>query len=295
MRYDAHDSLVAPARATARLPYLIGGAALTAVLFLGLSFGYAEVLQRVFPRDVWARLAPSIENATSPVGVLVNLFIFAMLITALAVALRLVHKRGLMTLVGAPGPAMRQFRRALVAMLVLYAVIMMLPLPEGMEPAPNLALGTWATFLPLALVGLFIQVFAEEAVFRGYFQSQLAARFSSPLIWIGVPSLGFALLHYDPTTFGVNAWVVVLWAGAFGIAAGDLTARFGTLGPATALHFINNFGAILITAPQGQFDGLALYSYPFSMEDGAAFWAFMPIDMMVLVCGWLTIRLALRG
>lgn len=295
MRYDAHDSLVAPARARARLPYLIGGTALGTLLFLGLSYSYAQILQLVFPRDVWARLSPSIENATSPVGVLINLFIFAMLIIALAVALRVVHKRKFLPLVGALGPASRQFRRALVAMLVLYVVIMMLPLPEGMEPAPNLAFGTWLKFLPLALIGLFIQVFAEEVVFRGYLQSQLAARFASPLIWIGVPSIGFALLHYDPATFGTNAWVVVLWAGAFGIAAGDLTARFGTLGPATALHFINNFGAILITAPQGQFDGLALYSYPFSVEDGEAFWAFMPIDMMILACGWLAIRLALRG
>ncbi len=295
MRYDAHDSLVAPARKSAGLPYLIGGTALAALLFLSLSYGYAELLQRVFPKDMWARLSPSIENATSPVGVLVNLFIFGMLIVALAVALRVVHKRGFLTLVGALAPASRQFRRALVAMLALYVVIMMLPLPEGMDPGPNVAFGTWAAFLPLALIGLFIQVFAEEVLFRGYLQSQLAARFSSPLIWIGLPSVGFALLHYDPATFGVNAWIVVLWAGAFGIAAGDLTARFGTLGPATALHFINNFGAILITAPQGQFDGLALYSYPFSMEDSDAFWAFMPIDMMILVCGWLTIRLALRG
>ena len=295
MRYDAYDSLVAPARATARLPYLIGGAALATLLFLGLSYSYAQILQLVFPSDVWARLSPSIESATSPVGVLVNLFIFAMLIIALAVTLRVIHKRRFLSLVGALGPASRQFRRALVAMLVLYVVIMMLPLPESMEPEPNLAFGTWLKFLPLALVGLFIQVFAEEVVFRGYLQSQLAARFSSPLIWIGLPSIGFALLHYDPASFGDNAWIVVLWAGAFGIAAGDLTARFGTLGPATALHFINNFGAILVTAPQGQFDGLALYSYPFSVEDGEAFWAFMPIDMMILACGWLAIRLALRG
>ncbi|SHL15064.1 hypothetical protein SAMN05444414_10652 [Roseovarius marisflavi] len=295
MRYDAHDSLVAPARATARLPYLIGGTALATLLFLGLSYSYAQILQQVFPSDVWARISPSIENATSPVGVLINLFIFAMLIIALAVTLRVVHKRRFLSLVGALGPATRQFRRALVAMLVLYVVIMMLPLPESMEPEPNLAFGTWLKFLPLALVGLFIQVFAEEVVFRGYLQSQLAARFASPLIWIGLPSIGFALLHFDPASFGTNAWAVVLWAGAFGIAAGDLTARFGTLGPATALHFINNFGAILVTAPQGQFDGLALYSYPFSVEDGDAFWAFMPIDMMILACGWLAIRLALRG
>ncbi|WP_300549926.1 CPBP family intramembrane glutamic endopeptidase [Roseovarius sp.] len=294
MRYEAHDSLVAPARATAGLPYLFGGAALCVLVFLSLSFGYAELLPWAFAPDTWAHISPTIETATSPVGVLVNLYIFALLIASLAIALRLVHKRGFLTLVGPLALARRQFRRALLAMLLLYAVVMMLPMPGGMEPVPNLVFGTWLAFLPLALVGLFLQVFAEEVVFRGYLQSQLAARFSSPLIWIGVPSTGFALLHFDPGTFDTHAWIVVLWAGAFGLAAGDLTARFGTLGPATALHFINNFGAILITAPQGQFDGLALYSYPFSMEDSDAFWAFMPIDIMVLVCGWLTIRLALR-
>ena len=37
-----------------------------------------------------------------------------------------------------------------------------------------------------------------------------------------------------------------IWAGAFGIAAADLTARCGTLGPAIALHFGNNLCAALI-------------------------------------------------
>jgi len=81
----------------------------------------------------------------------------------------------------------------------------------------------------------------------------------------------------------------------FGIVAGDLTARFGTLGPATALHFINNFSAILIAAPDGMFDGLALYSYPFALDDTRAITAMMPVDLLVLFCGWLAIRLSLRG
>ena len=99
----------------------------------------------------------------------------------------------------------------------------------------------------------------------------------------------------DSLDLGPNAWLVVAWASIFGLAAADLTARFGTLGPATALHFINNFGAILIPAPKGQFDGLALYAYPFTMEDKDAVLAMMPADLLFLVCGWLAIRLALRA
>jgi membrane protease YdiL (CAAX protease family) len=173
--------------------------------------------------------------------------------------------------------------------------VALIPMPESVAPTPNVAVGTWAAFLLPALVALFLQVFAEELIFRGYLQSQLAARFASPVIWLAVPSVAFALLHFDAANYGGNAWIVVLWAAAFGIVAGDLTARFGTLGPATALHFINNFSAILIAAPDGMFDGLALYSYPFALDDTRAITAMMPVDLLVLFCGWLAIRLSLRG
>jgi membrane protease YdiL (CAAX protease family) len=109
-----------------------------------------------------------------------------------------------------------------------------------------------------------------------------------------LPSVSFAVLHFDPVSFGANTWIVVAWAAAFGLAAADLTARAGTLGPATALHFINNFSAIMITAPRGQFDGLALYAYPFTVDNAEAFWAMMPLDLLILICGWLAIRLSLR-
>lgn len=295
MRYGAHDILVAPARATASPRRLLAGIALGVPLFLALSFVYASLLPLAFGPETWARLSPGIARATSPEGALINLATFGLLILTLAIILRLVHRRGLMSVIGPPGPAARQFSRALVAMILLYGVILLIPLPEQMDPVPNLAFGQWAAFLPLALIGLFLQVLAEELVFRGYLQSQLAARFASPLVWMLLPSLIFGALHFDPSGFGANTWLVVAWAALFGLAAADLTARFGTLGPATALHFINNFSAILIAAPRGQFDGLALYVYPFSLEDHGAVLAMMPVDLMILGCGWLTIRVALRG
>lgn len=294
MTYDAHEILVGPARATAHPGRLLAGIALGVPVFVALSFGYATVLPLLFGPEAWARIAPGIETASNPQGVLINLFVFGLLIVALGLVLRLVHQRDLSSIIGPRALALRQFAKAMGAMLLLYGALLFLPMPEAMDPVSNLAPIHWVMLLPLALLGLFLQVFAEELVFRGYLQSQLAARFSSPLIWMVLPSVSFAMLHYDPASFGTNAWIVVAWAAIFGLAAADLTARAGTLGPATALHLINNFSAIMIAAPRGQFDGLALYAYPFGVDNIDALWAMMPLDLLILICGWLAIRVTLR-
>lgn len=294
MRYDAHELLVGPARATSHPARLVAGIALGVPVFVALSFGYASLLPLLFGPEAWAQIAPGIETASNPQGVLINLFVFGLLIVALGLTLRLVHRRGIWSIIGPRTLALHQFNRAMGVMLLLYGALLFLPMPEGMDPVANLTPRHWLMLLPLALLGLFLQVFAEELVFRGYLQTQLAARFSSPLIWMVLPSLCFAMLHFDPVSFGPNAWIVVAWAAAFGLAAADLTARSGTLGPATALHFINNFSAIMIAAPRGQFDGLALYAYPFGVDNIDALWAMMPLDLLILVCGWLAIRVTLR-
>jgi membrane protease YdiL (CAAX protease family) len=294
MRYDAHEILVGPARSTAHPARLLAGIALGVPVFVALSFGYAALLPILFGPEAWAQIAPGIETASNPQGVLINLFVFGLLIVALGLTLRIIHSRSLWSIIGPRALAIRQFARAMGVMLLLYGALLFLPMPEGMDPVANLTPAHWLMLLPLALTGLFLQVFAEELVFRGYLQSQLAARFASPLVWMVLPSLSFAILHYDPVSFGANAWVVVAWAATFGLAAADLTARAGTLGPATALHFVNNFSAIMIAAPRGQFDGLALYAYPFTLDNAEALWAMMPLDLLILVCGWLAIRLSLR-
>ncbi|MGK8232745.1 CPBP family intramembrane glutamic endopeptidase [Roseovarius sp. MS2] len=294
MRYDAHEILVGPARSTAHPARLLAGIALGVPVFVALSFGYAALLPILFGPEAWAQIAPGIETASNPQGVLINLFVFGLLIVALGLTLRIIHRRSLWSIIGPRALAIRQFARAMGVMLLLYGALLFLPMPEGMDPVANLTPALWLMLLPLALTGLFLQVFAEELVFRGYLQSQLAARFASPLVWMVLPSLSFAILHYDPVSFGANAWVVVAWAATFGLAAADLTARAGTLGPATALHFVNNFSAIMIAAPRGQFDGLALYAYPFTLDNAEALWAMMPLDLLILVCGWLAIRLSLR-
>jgi membrane protease YdiL (CAAX protease family) len=244
--------------------------------------------------DAWNSLADGMMRGGTPAGVLVNLFLFGLLILALAITLAVLHRRRLAGLIGPPALALRQFRQVTVALLMLVAVMLLLPGDAGTAPRPNMPFGRWLLLLPLGLIGLVIQTAAEEIAFRGYLQSQLAAWIRHPAIWMGLPSAIFALLHYDPVLNGANTWLVVGWAFGFGLAAADLTARSGTLGPAIALHLVNNFGAVLIAAPTGNFDGLALYVYPFSLGDEDILWHWFPIDLMMLGCSWLAARVALR-
>ena len=292
--YRAYEGLIAPARATAAPWRLLVGLVVLAGLFLALGVGWAYLHGLILGATGAGLSLAELQSAGTPRAVLVNLYLFALLILALAGTLGVVHRRRLRSLIGPRGPAAAQFLRALFAVALLYAVMALLPQPGGLMPRPNTAPALWVRYLPAALLGLLIQVSAEEMVFRGYLQSQLAARFSSPLIWLGGPALLFGLLHHDPASFGPNTWVVIGWAGLFGLIAGDLTARAGTLGPAIALHLINNFAAILLTAPKGSFDGLALYIYPFAADDAAVLWRWMPMDLLMLLCSWLAIRLALR-
>ncbi len=265
------------------------------LIFMALNLGYSILHSALIGPEAWGVLAAELATGGTPRAVLINLFLFIFLIVALAAALRALHNRGLLSVIGPLPLAIQQFRQVGLAVLALFAVVsLLLPAGEAMQPAPNLAPGTWIMLLPLALLALLIQTGAEELVFRGYLQSQLAARFSHPLVWLALPALCFAVLHYDPATHGQNTWLVVGWAALFGLAAADLTARAGTLGPAIALHMVNNLSAIVLVAPEGNFDGLALYTYPFSLDDAAAIWAWAPVDIMVLFCGWLIARIALR-
>lgn len=293
MRYAAHENLVAPARPTATPLRLIGGVVLLAALFMALALTWS-ILHRAILGPVAGLSAEALQRADTPAAVLVNLYLFGLLILALWATLRLVHRRGLGSLIGPLPLALRQFRRAVLALALLFAVLALVPQPPRFTPIANLEFGRWALYLLPALAGLLLQVSAEEMVFRGYLQSQLAARFSHPVVWMGLPVIVFALLHHAPASFGGNNALVIVWAGVFGLAAADLTARAGSLGPAIALHLINNVAAILLVAPQGSFDGLALYAYPFAADDPQAVRAWLPVDLMTLLCSWLAVRLSLR-
>ena len=134
-----------------------------------------------------------------------------------------------------------------------------------------------------------LQTGAEELLFRGYLQSQLAARFSAKWVWLFVPSLLFGLLHYMPAETAGPGLLYVASTTLFGIIAADLTARTGSIGAAWGLHFANNCLAILVVVYLGAASGLGLYSAG-TIEDALTLSPLLLLDVGVLVLLWMVIR-----
>lgn len=289
--YAPFQLLTTPARETAQI-WRIGLAivmiAAGFVVFNGVFFAVLSA------RTDWPEVSDALMFGNSPAGVWLMLLNFAGLLISLGVATVLLHGRGVFSLLGPLRPALVDFGRAVRVLIILYAVIFLIPSPEGSDLMRNIGLSTWVSLLPLSLALILLQIATEELVFRGYLQSYLGARFRSPLVWMVLPSAMFAVLHLDFQTYGSNAVAVALWAGVFGLAAADLTARTGSLGAAMGLHLVNNVSAMLITGLQGYWDGLTLFVLPFGPHNEDAVAAMLPLEALMILCSWLAVRIAVK-
>ncbi len=289
--YSAHEQLVQSVRAKPELWRLLVGLAIVAVVVTALNLVLFASVAGMGSYE-WNE---NFLSGSSPAAMVVLLASFSFVILGVALAARQLQHRSLGAILGPIGPGLSQFWRVFRALLLLTAVIAILP-PYDMGPPleQNLEFSRWIVFLPLSLTAVLIQTSAEEVLFRGYVQQSLAARFRSPIIWMGVPSLLFAAGHYSPGTAGDNAMIVSLWSCAFGLLAADLTARAGTLGPAIALHFFNNIVALLFISLPDSLSGLALFVLPYDMSDTGMLRQWLYVDFAVMIVSWLTARLALR-
>jgi len=294
MRYQGQDFLTAPARQSAELWRFGLGLVLVVGCYLALGHSYFTLLAEMVPAQDWPALLEEIDNGSTPRGMLAILASFGFIIIALGLVLNLLHHRPLATLFGKGRLFLQQGLRVSTALGGFAVLLWFLPEPGILQPFHNLDYLRWLALLPLALPLLLIQVTAEELLFRGYAQSQLAARFARPVVWLVLPALVFGALHYEPSLAGPNAWALVLGAALFGLAAADLTARSGTLAPAIALHVFFNVASLLYVTPGDTLVGLALYTYPFELTDPALLPIWLPYDLMTLLCAWLAARLSLR-
>lgn len=180
---------------------------------------------------------------------------------------RFLHKRSYSTLFGAQRHVLwRQFRIGILIALGVSLAASLLQMFEPLLVAPqdqtqleqNLPTREWLLILGPALILIFIQIFAEELVFRGYMLQQLRARFQSIWIWAILPSVAFGLLHADPATWGINAIFYVLHTSVVGIVLSFVTLRTGNIGAAAGLHFGNNMSMVLV-GNAGSLDGFSLF------------------------------------
>lgn len=292
MQYQRHSWMTEPAKARSEIWRALAGFVailITVSILNALAF---SAVGNAFPD--WTRdtlLAEPLGN--TPGAALFLLFSFVLALIATAGVTKTLHNRGLQSLIGPIGAALPDFWRCIRLLMILTVALFLIPSGESEPLIANLNFGKWLAFLPFALLGILVQVSTEEIMFRGYIQQQLAARFKSPILWMLIPATLFAIGHYSSEN-GELAPFIVIWALLFGVAAADLTARSGSLGPAIALHLVNNATAMLLVATPDSFAGLALYHHPFSLSDIEALSAPMLLDILHLLVAWLTCRIAIR-
>lgn len=285
------ETFVAPARARASLWRLSAGMGVVVLVYfasLGALFGGIAVLGGRTAVALWVQ---RVQLASGPVATLVLLGTFAGLLLGLWVAVRWVHRRSLASTIGPRSRSLRDFRRAGVITMGGLALSMVVFLP-GTEVTANLPLPVWVAFLPVALVAIALQTGAEEILFRGYLQQQLAARFAAPLVWMVLPSVLFGLAHFDTQAAGDTAPLVALAAGLFGLLAADLTRRTGSIGAAWGMHFANNCFAILGISVQGTIPGLSLVTTEMAISDTETIAPLLVQDMALTLVLYAAVRWA---
>ncbi len=113
-----------------------------------------------------------------------------------------------------------------------------------------IASGGTAALAVFALIGLSVQTFAEEFMFRGYLTQGMLLAFKRPLPAAVVSGLLFGLLHIP------NGLPQALNAIAFGIVCSLIAIRTGGIAFTFGLHLANNyFGAVAVVSSDDVFKG----------------------------------------
>ena len=296
--YAAHRAFVAPAR--------LGGTLLTVVLgYCLIEFGYLltyDLIEALLLALQPGWVAPFFTGST-PLGLGAQLASFGLLAAIVMLVTRRLHHRAAQTLIGPPRLALRQFWAVLAPLTLLLLALEFVPpwwSAEALQAtrAPLL----WAALLPLSLGAVFVQIAAEELLYRGYLQQQLAALFAHPASWPILTYRDFGLAHWNPEGDLSHNVQYVIWAFCFGLAASDLTARAGTLGPALAFHLANNaFAFLLYGEAGGPSSGFALFLFaPETMDETFAGdtasgldWQ-LALELLLLGLMWLAARIGLK-
>lgn len=263
----AFHAYIAPARASSAWWRVLLGGMVIVVCWLGLGIVLmtAVVSGWLIPLGV----PPYIMTLTgksfmSPMGIILFLLTFLFMWLGVWLALRLVHRRRLRTVFSATGRIDgRAFWMGVLLGLVYLAVsiavhILFLGPPERTA----LPLDVWTEWMVSIALFVVIQASAEEVMFRGYILQYLASWSRHPLVWAVLPSVAFALLHYDSALDPAINRHTLTYTVSFGLVASVLVWRTGGLAAAMGLHIVNNILAIGMFGLEGTALGLELWLFP---------------------------------
>jgi membrane protease YdiL (CAAX protease family) len=276
-----------------RIGVVLGGAFLVAAVLTPLAIaligGIAPELSAI------RRIGSAIEIGATQGGLFIVLASFVLLLGATVVFAKRVSDRSLRDITGPASLLRDHLAVTLKWMAGLTVVMVFVPAPyppnDLQQQMPSLV---WLAWLPLGLIGLAIQVTAEEMFFRGYLQTQLIGATKSYAKGMILAALLFGIGHISNDVDGVAALFPVIWATMFGLVVGDLTARSGTLGPAIAVHFVNNMMAMFIAPVGGQMSGFGLWTRDIDLTSAYSDPTLICFEGLILLITWLTARIALK-
>ena len=196
MSYQRYEALIAPARAKASLLRLILGLVITALLYMLLLRLSRQVLLSIMG-EAWFEQTLQLPGPSSPSQMFVILGSFVFMTAAVSFTVWSLHHHSPLLLIGDFARARGQFFRTIGSLFVMATVVAVIA-SYGTTFVQNLPLSQWLGLLPLTLAFLLIQVSAEELVFRGYLQSQLAALGLHRLVWLVIPSAILAFCIMTP-------------------------------------------------------------------------------------------------
>ncbi|NBZ88425.1 CPBP family intramembrane glutamic endopeptidase [Stagnihabitans tardus] len=288
--YAPLTGFAAPARGRAELWRILAVFALLVLL--------GDVAQALMSQVVRGLMGPlfgpvallNLSLGLTPFGVVGNLLMTLPVMGVFVLAVALVTGRGPVSLLGATARLKGDFLAGFLPLCALGLGLLPL-LAQGPAVATGRDLGQVLAWLPLALPALVVMALANEVIYRGFLQQQLAARWQPSWVWMGLPAALFALSQGAPSATGELAPLSLVWALAYGMAAADLTARTGSLGAAIGLQSALLAQSLLLIGLKGPMNGLALYTLD---ARGMALLPWMASDFLTLLVGWLSARLLLR-
>lgn len=292
----AFQRFVAPAQDRSELwrtvlgIFLVFAIFLVVTLLLGLATAF---LGEYIEPGLGNSLMHEVQEGRTIFATFAMLGLIASMIPSLWLILRFLHKRPLHTLLGPTGRINWRLWKGAATVILILAAIDATATYFSADLVQQMPLIKWLSWLAPALFVLFLQTTAEEMVFRGYLQQQLAARFQSRWIWWLLPSAIFGVAHFNPAQFGANAWIVVAITTLMGLILADVTARFGSLSPAMGLHFANNLVVMLFMNTPGQLSGMSLYLYSIDMKS-AELKISMLVSLAAMLIGYAIFMLIMR-
>ena len=166
---------------------------------------------------------------------------FGALVAALVIAMRLLQRKRFVDVVG-----LWRWRQFWLGLAVWGACLTVLSIGDFLLRPGDfrwIASPATAQLAVVALLGLGVQTFAEEFIFRGYVTQGLLLATKRPLVASVLSGLLFGALHI------ANGIPQALNAVLFGAVASLITIRTGGLAFTYGMHLINNLaGAVIVVS-----------------------------------------------